>query len=47
MPPLSAWFDGRDTVAQFIDGAIFASARLHGVTLRPGWCNGQPAFRDL
>jgi RNA polymerase sigma-70 factor (ECF subfamily) len=44
MPPLSAWFEGRDTVAQFIDGAIFASARPNGVTLRPGWCNGQPAF---
>jgi RNA polymerase sigma-70 factor (TIGR02960 family) len=44
MPPLSAWFDGRDAVAQFIDGAIFASARPHGVTLRSGWCNGQPAF---
>jgi RNA polymerase sigma-70 factor, ECF subfamily len=44
MPPLSAWFDGRDAVAQFIDGAIFESARPHGITLRPGWCNGQPAF---
>jgi RNA polymerase sigma-70 factor (ECF subfamily) len=44
MPPLSAWFDGRDAVAQFIENAIFASARPHGVTLRPGWCNGQPAF---
>jgi RNA polymerase sigma-70 factor, ECF subfamily len=44
MPPLSAWFDGRDTVTQFIEGVIFASARPHGVTLRPGWCNGQPAF---
>jgi ketosteroid isomerase-like protein len=44
MPPLSAWFDGRDAVAQFIDGAIFAFARPYGVTLRPGWCNGQPAF---
>jgi RNA polymerase sigma-70 factor (ECF subfamily) len=44
MPPLSAWFDGRAAVAQFIDGAIFAAARPDGVTLRPGWCNGQPAF---
>ncbi len=44
MPPLSAWFDGQDAVAQFIDNAIFAAARPDGVTLRPGSCNGQPAF---
>jgi len=44
MPPLSAWFDGRDAVAQFVDSAIFAAARPHGVTLRAGFCNGQPAF---
>jgi len=44
MPPFSTWFDGREAVAQFIDDAIFAAARPHGVTLRPGWCNGQPAF---
>jgi RNA polymerase sigma-70 factor (TIGR02960 family) len=44
MPPMSAWFDGRAAVAQFIDSAIFAPARPHGVTLRAGWCNGQPAF---
>ena len=24
--------------------AIFAAARPHGVPLRGGWCNGQPAF---
>jgi RNA polymerase sigma-70 factor (ECF subfamily) len=44
MPPLSAWFHGREAVAEFIDTAIFAAARPHGVTLRPAWCNGQPAF---
>ena len=44
MPPLSAWFDGRDAVAEFIDTAIFAAVRPHGVTLWPGACNGQPAF---
>lgn len=44
MPPLSAWFDGRDSVGQFIETAIFAAARPHGVTLRAGSCNGQPAF---
>jgi RNA polymerase sigma-70 factor (TIGR02960 family) len=44
MPPLSAWFDGRAAAARFIDAAVFAAARPHGITLRPGWCNGQPAF---
>ena len=44
MPPLSAWFDGREAAARFIDDAIFAAARPHGITLRPGSCNGQPAF---
>lgn len=44
MPPLTAWFDGRDAVAGFVENVIFAAARPHGVTLRAGWCNGQPAF---
>ena len=44
MPPLSAWFDGREAVARFTDDVIFAAARPHGVTLRAGSCNGQPAF---
>jgi RNA polymerase sigma-70 factor (TIGR02960 family) len=44
MPPLTAWFDGRAAVAAFIETAVFAPARPHGITLRPGWCNGQPAF---
>ncbi len=44
MPPMSAWFDGRDAVAQFVGEAIFAPARPHGVTLRAGACNGQAAF---
>ena len=44
MPPLAAWFEGRAAVGQFVDNAIFAPARPHGVTLRPGSCNGQPAF---
>jgi RNA polymerase sigma-70 factor (ECF subfamily) len=44
MPPLAAWFDGRTAVATFIETAIFAAARPHGVQLRPGSCNGQPAF---
>jgi RNA polymerase sigma-70 factor (ECF subfamily) len=44
MPPLTAWFDGREAVARFVEDAIFAAVRPHGVTLRAGWCNGQPAF---
>jgi RNA polymerase sigma-70 factor (TIGR02960 family) len=44
MPPLSTWFDGREAVAAFIEDAIFAAARPHGVHLMAGSCNGQPAF---
>ena len=44
MPPLTAWFDGREAVAAFIENAIFAPARPHGVRLQAGSCNGQPAF---
>jgi RNA polymerase sigma-70 factor (ECF subfamily) len=44
MPPLATWFDGRDAVAAFIEEAIFAAARPHGVHLVAGSCNGQPAF---
>jgi len=44
MPPLTAWFDGREAVAAFIENAIFAPARPHGVHLRAGSCHGQPAF---
>jgi RNA polymerase sigma-70 factor, ECF subfamily len=44
MPPLTAWFDGREAVAAFVENAVFAPARPHGIWLRAGWCNGQPAF---
>jgi RNA polymerase sigma-70 factor (TIGR02960 family) len=44
MPPLAAWFEGRDAVAAFIENAVFAPARPHGIRLRVGSCNGQPAF---
>ncbi len=44
MPPLSAWFDGREAVTAFIETAIFATSRPHGIVMRAGWCNGQPAF---
>ena len=44
MPPFTAWFDGRETVAAFVANAIFAPARPHAVHLRACTCNGQPAF---
>jgi len=44
MPPLLTWFDGRDAVAAFVEAEIFARVRPHGVPMRAGWCNGQPAF---
>lgn len=44
MPPLTAWFDGREAVAAFVGNAIFAPARPHAMHLRAGTCNGQPAF---
>jgi RNA polymerase sigma-70 factor (ECF subfamily) len=44
MPPLTAWFEGRDAVAAFVENAIFAPARPHGVPLRASSCNGQAAF---
>lgn len=44
MPPLSAWFDGRAAVTAFTEAAIFSAVRPHGVTMRAGRCNGQPAF---
>jgi RNA polymerase sigma-70 factor, ECF subfamily len=44
MPPLTAWFEGRQAVATFIENAVFAPARPHGIHLSAGSCNGQPAF---
>jgi RNA polymerase sigma-70 factor (ECF subfamily) len=44
MPPLTAWFQGREAVAAFIENAIFAAARPHGIRLQAVSCNGQPAF---
>ena len=44
MPPLSAWFEGRPAVAAFVENAVFGPARPHGIRLRAGSCNGQPAF---
>src|SRR5262249_30025783 len=44
MPPLTAWFAGREAVAAFIEEAIFVPAGPYGVRLEAGTCNGQPAF---
>ena len=33
MPPLATWLGGRDAVAAFVEDAIFAAARPHGVRL--------------
>jgi RNA polymerase sigma-70 factor, ECF subfamily len=44
MPPMTAWFEGRDATASFVQDAIFAAARPHGIHLVAGSCNGQPAF---
>jgi RNA polymerase sigma-70 factor (TIGR02960 family) len=44
MPPMTAWFEGREPVADFVSEMVFAPSRPAGVPLRMGWCNGQPAF---
>jgi RNA polymerase sigma-70 factor (ECF subfamily) len=44
MPPLTAWFDGREAVAAFVANAIFAAAGPDGVYLMASSCNRQPAF---
>jgi RNA polymerase sigma-70 factor (ECF subfamily) len=44
MPPLTAWFEGREAVVMFMENAVFAPARPYGIHLRAGSCNGQPAF---
>lgn len=44
MPPMDEWFEGRESVRAFVEGAIFEPARATGIPLLGGWCNGQPAF---
>jgi RNA polymerase sigma-70 factor (ECF subfamily) len=44
MPPMSTWYRGRDSVAGFVEAAIFAPSRPYGVSIVAGTCNGQPAF---
>jgi RNA polymerase sigma-70 factor (ECF subfamily) len=40
MPPLPAWFDGRDMVARFLSERLFATPWR----LEPRTVNGQPGF---
>ena len=42
MPPLTAWFQGREAVAAFIENAIFAAARPHGVFFGPAPATASP-----
>jgi RNA polymerase sigma-70 factor (ECF subfamily) len=44
MPPVSTWYQGSAGVADFIETAIFGPARPHGMTVRMGGANGQPAL---
>jgi hypothetical protein len=48
-PPLTAWFDGRETVAAFIEAAVFARPARTGpagaTTRRPGPPGRQPACK--
>ncbi|NNL48819.1 MAG: RNA polymerase subunit sigma-70 [Acidimicrobiia bacterium] len=43
MPPLTTWYRGVDDVAGFVEAAIFAPSRPHGVRMILGRANGQPA----
>jgi RNA polymerase sigma-70 factor (ECF subfamily) len=43
MPPMPTWYQGSENVAAFIEAAIFGPSRPHGVTMRLGGANGQPA----
>jgi RNA polymerase sigma-70 factor (ECF subfamily) len=45
MPPLSAWYQGRDAIATFIATRVLA-ARTRGIARRRilTWANGQPAL---
>lgn len=44
MPPLTTWYQGSASVAAFVEAAVFAPARPHGVAMRSGRANGQPAL---
>ncbi len=44
MPPLTTWYRGSHDVAAFVEAAIFAPSRPHGVTMVMGRANGQPAL---
>jgi len=44
MPPLSAWYQSREAILQFLDFVIFRHAAPGEIRLRPVRANGQPAF---
>jgi len=44
MPPIPTWYRGLESVVTFIESAVFAPARPHGVTMQLGGANGQPAL---
>jgi RNA polymerase sigma-70 factor (ECF subfamily) len=44
MPPIPTWYQGSVTVADFIEAAVFGPIRPHGVMMRLGGANGQPAL---
>ncbi|MEX1124037.1 MAG: sigma factor-like helix-turn-helix DNA-binding protein, partial [Acidimicrobiia bacterium] len=44
MPPVPTWYQGSADVAAFIEAAIFGPSRSHGITVRLGGANGQPAL---
>ncbi len=44
MPPLPAWYDGRDAIAAFFQGAIFNPPMPGQWRLRPMRANASPAF---
>jgi RNA polymerase sigma-70 factor (ECF subfamily) len=44
MPPLSAWYQSREAILQFLDLVIFRHAAPGEIQLRPVRANEQPAF---
>ena len=43
MPPETMWFQGFEAVGAFVESVIFEPARPHGVAVRVGRANAQPA----
>lgn len=44
MPPLPTWYEGSESVAAFVESAIFDLARPYGIPLMAGRANGQTAM---